>query len=160
MPDNDISLAQGQMITAEAATWEGTAYAMMGARSAKGVTGDCSGTTWLIYKQAGFDFDYTTAAGFPAYAISSGHFRKLGAGEAKRDGDILSWSGHMAIYCTFGADRAHATTQRPGRNGGKAWTQENDMWTASRTGGPAYAPFAVKYWQTQPTAVFRYQKAR
>ncbi len=94
------------------------------------------------------------------YAESSGHFRKLGVGDAKQDGDILSWSGHMAIYCTFAADRAHATTQRTSRSTGKPWTQENDMWTASHTGGPAYAAGALKWWPTQPAAAYRYQKVR
>jgi hypothetical protein len=34
------------------------------------------------------------------------------------------------------------------------------MWTASHTGGPAYAAGALKWWPTQPTAVYRYQKVR
>jgi hypothetical protein len=81
---------------------------------------------------------------FPDYALKSGLFRELGSGEDKQDGDILSWSNHMAIYCTFAADTENATTPRVNKNGSK-WTQNNDMWTASHPDGPTYAPAEMRW---------------
>jgi hypothetical protein len=155
----DLSPADGQALTAEAATWEGTPYSLLGAGSVKGVGGDCSGSTWLIYKAAGFPYEYQQAAGFAAYALRTGLFRELAGGDARQDGDILSWPNHMAIVSTFVADPAHATTARTNR-AGHPWTQKNDMWTASHPGGPAYACAELRFWRNDPPRVFRYQKAR
>jgi cell wall-associated NlpC family hydrolase len=156
----DISSSDGSRITAEAATWKGTPYSLVGAASTKGTTGggDCSGSTFKIYQAAGFAFEYHSAGQFPAYALSSGHFRELNTGEAKQDGDILSWSDHMAIYSTFmsAAETKDKTTNRTNKQG-HGWIQNNDMWTATHTGGGPYHPGALIY-SGKPTAprVFRW----
>ena len=86
------------MITAEAATWSNTKYVSIGEASSKGVGGDCSGSTFQIYVAAGFPYDYRRTEDFPTYALKSGHFRELAAGDKPQDGDVLSWHGHMSIY--------------------------------------------------------------
>ena len=131
----------------------------MGANSSKGATGggDCSGTTSKIFAAAGFPYAHQAAGTFADYAIKSGLFRELTSKDAKQDGDILSWSDHMAIYSTFMSptETKFKTTQRTNKQG-KAWTQNNDMWTATHTGGPAYHSSAILY-SGKPTAprVFR-----
>lgn len=153
----DINFADGQKITNEASTWIGTPYALIGPKSIKGVGGDCSGSTYLIYKAAGFPYDYQVAAAFAEYAVKSGLFRQIGTGEQKQDGDILSWPNHMAIYASFQNDKTHATTPRVSRKGQK-WTQVNDMLTASHPHGADYAPAEMRWWRPDPPKVFRYQK--
>lgn len=146
----DISSTDGSRITAEAASWNGTPYSLRGGNSSKGVSGggDCSGSTSKIFAAAGFPYAHQAAGTFADYAITSGLFRELTSKDAKQDGDILSWSDHMAIYSTFMSptETKFKTTQRPMKEGkGKSWTQNNDMWTATHTGGPAYHPGAIIY---------------
>jgi hypothetical protein len=157
-PKKDITATDGQTITAEAATWKGTPYKANGAGAIKGVGGDCSGTTQKIYSTAKFSYDYRMTSEFPAYALSSGLFRELKAGEIKQDGDILSWHNHMAIYCTFKGDPDDATTKRKRKDGQGTWTQNNDMWTASKPDGPPYAAAEMRWWRPDAPRVFRYQK--
>ena len=157
----DISVQDGRKITAEAATWKGTPYSLVGGASDKGVGGDCSGSTYRIYTAAGFP--YATAqstAAFPDYAVQSGLFRKLGPDEAAQDGDVLSWSGHMAIYCTFYLDSVNADDGSK-TSGGVKFVQNNDMWTAYYTGGPPYGPAKISWFKggVMPT-VYRYQKSQ
>ena len=112
-----------------------------------------------IFQAVGLPYEYRMAADFPAYAIQSGLFRELKNGEARQDGDVLSWSHHMAIYSTFStsAEASNATTQRTGSHG--TWTQVNDMWTAHHSGGDPYSPGASKYWGSPPR-VFRRTQSR
>lgn len=154
---SDIGFADGQRITDEASTWDETPYALLGPKSVKGVAGDCSGTTFLIYRAAGFPYEYQTAGTFAEYALKSGLFREVRIGEKNQDGDILSWPNHMAIYATFQNDKAHAITPRLSKNGRK-WVQQNDMWTASHPNGAAYGPAELRWWRPDPPRVFRYQK--
>src|SRR5262245_30028318 len=84
----DISPADAALIVKEAATWEGTPYSLVGEASAKSNGGDCSGSTYKIYKAANCPYKYQTSHGFPAYARKSGLFRELRSKEAKQDGDI------------------------------------------------------------------------
>lgn len=141
----DISPEQGRLITAEAATWAGTPYRLVGPASTKGLGGDCSGSTWRIYATAGFLFDYVQAIDFPPYAIRSGHFRKLDPGEPRQDGDLLSWQNHMAIFSSFSS-----SAERP--------SAINDMWTASHRGGAPYGPAPLRYWHPEMATAYRYQK--
>ena len=157
MAGKDISVDDGGLIVAEAATWKGTPYKLIGPASMKGVGGDCSGTTLKIYVAAGFPFDYQMTHDFPDYALKSGKFRELAAGDQKQDGDVLSWSNHLAIYCTFASDKDDATTPRINKNGTK-WTQRNDMWTASKPDGPPFGPAEMRWWRTDLPRVFRYTK--
>ena len=152
----DVSVDDGNLIVAEAATWKGTPYLLNGPASMKGAGGDCSGSTQKIYSAANCPYEFQMTGTFPAYAIQSGLFRELGAGEAKQEGDLLSWSSHMAIYSSFANDPDDATTARV--TNGQKWTQHNDMWTAWHTDGPAYSPAKLGYFRPEPPRVFRYQK--
>lgn len=156
----DISLDDARLIVAEAMTWKGTPYLLNGAGAVKGIGGDCSGTTEKIYRAAKCPYKYQTSHDFPAYALKSGLFRELRAGEAKQDGDILSWSSHMAIYCSFATDAENATTDRISKRTGEKWIQKNDMWTASnpREGAPPYSPAEMRWWKLGDPRVFRYLK--
>jgi hypothetical protein len=159
----DIALDEARLIVAEAATWKGTPYSLVGEGSVKGTGGDCSGTTQKIYNVAKCPYRYQTSHEFPAYARKSGLFRELRADEAKQDGDILSWSSHMAIYSSFATDSKNATTERTNKQGHK-WTQTNDMWTASHPARnaddepPPYSPAQMYWWKLGTPRVFRYLK--
>lgn len=153
----DISVADGFRITKAAAAWKGTQYSLVGAHSVRGVGGDCSGSTWLIYAAAGFPYEYQATGTFLAYVRKTGRFRELGANERRQDGDILYWPNHMAIYSTFAMDQADATTPRINKQH-HAWTQKNDMWTASHPGGQVYGPAELRFWRPDAPRVFRYVK--
>ena len=152
----DISVNDGKLITTEAAKWKGTPYKLIGSGSQKGAGGDCSGTTQKIFEAAKCSYKYQMASSFATYASGCGLFRELGPKDTKQDGDILSWSNHMAIYCSFADDVTNATTSRLTK--GHSWTQHNNMWTASHPDGPDYAPAELRYWRTDTPKVFRYQK--
>ena len=154
---NDISVADGIKVVQEAKTWQGTPYALVGSASVKGIQGDCSGSSWRIYSAAGFAYDYRNSAAFPVYAIESKKFRKLGVMEEKQEGDMLVWSDHMAIYTSFVSDVANGSTPRVNAKGAK-WTQQNDMWTATRPGGGPYQPHKMSYFKPTPPDVYRFQK--
>jgi hypothetical protein len=154
----DISSDDGAKIVAEAATWKGTAYSLLGKESSKGTGGDCSGSTYKIYGVAGFSYDYRNAASFPDYATKSGHFRKLDSSETKQEGDILWWPDHMAVFSSFASDDENATTPRVNRRG-QPWTQTNDMWTATHDGGGPYGPAQMHWFKPGPPVVYRYQKS-
>ena len=153
----DISVDDGFWITKAAAAWKGTQYSLVGARSVQGVGGDCSGSTWRIYAAAGFPYEYQATGTFPAYVRKTGRFRELDANERRQDGDILYWPNHMAIYSTFAKDQADATTPRVNKQN-HAWTQKNDMWTASHPGGQVYGPAELHFWRPDAPRVFRYVK--
>lgn len=156
--NTDISRADGEKIMAEAMTWIGTPYALVGPQSAKGEGGDCSGSTFKIYGAAGFPYDYQTAGGFQEYAVSSGRFREIDiASESLQSGDILSWSSHMAIHVNFPPGHQYATTDRINKKGSH-WTQKNDMFTATHTGGPNYQAGKREYFRPDQPRVFRYQR--
>ena len=151
----DITPEQGRAIVAAAKQWEGTPYAAIGPASERGKGGDCSGTTWRIYQAAGLPYEYNATATFPGYARRSGRFRELGAGEARQEGDVLYWPGHVAIATSFAQDRENATTPRVNGRGAK-WDQVNDMWSATHTGGAPYGPNNSGYFRNTAPRVFRY----
>jgi hypothetical protein len=155
--NRDITLAQGATITAEAATWSGTRYASIGAASSKGVSGDCGGSTFQIYGAVHLPYDYRRTEDFPSYAIKSGHFRELGPGEARQDGDVLSWHGHMSISSTFSSATEVAFARTADRRGAP---QVNDMWTAFHERGPTYGPAKASVFRPDPPRVFRYQRPK
>ncbi|BDC52068.1 hypothetical protein F183_A43830 [Bryobacterales bacterium F-183] len=153
----DISLEQGKLIVAEAKTWKGTPYMLVGGNSEKGVKGDCSGTTFKIYQAAGFPYEYQMTVNFPDYAVKSGKFRKMEPADPKQEGDVLWWPGHMAIYTSFADDSANATTPRVNKSG-QPYKQMNDMWTASNpNGGPPYGPGKIEYFRKDKPTLYRYQ---
>jgi cell wall-associated NlpC family hydrolase len=62
--NHDVSMSDGATITAQAQTWKGTPYQLVGPGSIVGIGGDCSGSTWRILGAAGFDYDYQATATF------------------------------------------------------------------------------------------------
>lgn len=151
-----LSEEDGWKVVEIAATWTGTAYAMVGAASKKLATGDCSGSTNKIYVEAGFGYPYQTTAGFAAYALKTNRFRKIDASRTPMQaGDVLLWQGHMAIYAPFRSDDPRYDTglQKSGR---KVF---NNMYTAfnTRTGRP-YGPSNIEWFRPSPPApeVYRY----
>jgi hypothetical protein len=149
-----ISEADGWKIVAAAKTWEGTPYSMVGAKSVKGVAGDCSGTTNKAYTEAGFPYPYQMTSSFVAYAKASNRFRKIDAAKEKlQAGDILLWPGHMAIYAPFPDDDPRHDTGVI--KGGKK--KYNNMYTAfnERTGAP-YAPYNIETFRGDAYTVYRY----
>ena len=153
----DIPASAGARITVEAATWKGTPYLLNGAGAIKGHGGDCSGTTYKIYSAVQLFYDYQATSSFADYALASRLFRQLGHDDAPQDGDILFWFNHMAIFATFLSDPANATTPRTNAQGYQ-WTQHNNMWTASRPGGPPYGTAEMRYWRPDPPRIYRYQQ--
>lgn len=129
---------------------------MRGAASVKGVSGDCSGTTFLIFRTVGYPYEYQQSATFHAYAQRSGLFRQLAANEAPQAGDILSWPNHMAIYAGAALSKENATTARV-NSSGRAWVQQNDILTATHPSGAAYMPASLRYWRSDPPKIYRYQ---
>lgn len=149
-----ITEKEGWKIVSVAGTWEGTPYQQVGDGSIKGLIGDCSGTTNKIYKEAGFPYPYKRTVNFLDYVQSSHRFREIApAREPMQAGDVLFWSGHMAIYAPF--PEGH-----PKRNTGvirRGKVVSNDFYTAfnDRTGTP-YAPYNIATFRGDPYRVFRY----
>jgi len=145
---------EGWKIVAIAATWEGTAYSLIGGASSKGVAGDCSGTTNKIYIEAGFPYPYQSTASFVAFANKTSRFRKIDLSKNKpQAGDILLWSGHMAIYAPFPEGHAKRDTGVI-KKGQKKF---NDMYTAfnERRGTP-YGPYNIETFRGDAYTVYRY----
>ena len=127
-----ITAEEGKRIVAIAATWAGTPYALIGAGSSKGVGGDCSGSSYKIYEEAGFRYTYQTSRTITDYIRATHRFRKI-SGEAEeplQPGDLIVWpGGHIAIHADF----------LPGdRQGVNRHNQRNNMWSAYYPGGPVY----------------------
>jgi hypothetical protein len=154
----NVSLADGKRITVEACSWNGTPYTLNGQGAVKGRGGDCSGSTYRIYAAVRFPYTYQSTGTFEAYAVASGLFRILDAGESKQDGDVLLWNDHMAIYSSFSSsiEQPFATTARTNAHG-QNWTQTNDMWTAYKVDGPPYGAAEMKFFKPAPPKIFRCQ---
>jgi cell wall-associated NlpC family hydrolase len=94
---NELTQAQREKILKNAEDWAGTPYSMLGARSQKNVGGDCSGSTWLIYKSSGVNYDYVMSSDIP----TSPNFKQI---TTPQIGDVVQWPkttndpGHVAIY--------------------------------------------------------------
>ena len=149
-----ITESEGWKIVSVAATWEGTPYRQVGDGSIKGVIGDCSGTTNKIYKEAGFPYPYKRTVNFVDYVASSHRFREILPGrQSLQAGDVLFWSGHMAIYAPF--PEGHPKRDTGVIHRGKR--VPNDFYTAfnDRTGAP-YAPYNIATFRGDPYRVFRY----
>jgi hypothetical protein len=155
---SDISKIDGFKITAVAKLWKGTPYKAVGAASSKGSEGDCSGTTWRIYDEAGYTFTYQATSTFLDYVAKTKRFREVGKGNPMQEGDVLYWPGHVAIFSSFTGDEAHATTKRLAKDGKTPWTQVNDMWSATRPGGADYGPNKMSFFRKEAPRVFRYQR--
>lgn len=152
-----ITEEEGWKIVDVAATWEGTAYKLLGSLSVKGVQGDCSGTTNKIYTEAGFPYPYQSTKTFAAYVQKSHRFRKINTASQKlQAGDILFWDQtHMAIYAPFPEGHSKRDTGVIKRGEKKF----NNMYTAfnDRTNKP-YGPFNIETFRGDVCEVFRYLK--
>lgn len=124
-----ISHQQGQHIVNIARTWVGTPYQLGG--TSKGPSGgtDCSHSTHEIFKEAGFGYRYSPSSSF---ANNPQFSRVVGAPQV---GDVGLYNDHMAIF-------------DPNAGNGM------NVWTARRTGGPAYGA-ALSSWFGTPRW-FRY----
>ena len=143
--ERDITPEQGAAVVAEAQKWLGTAYSTVGAGSQIGSGGDCRGSTWRIYGAAGLPYTYQYTGSFPDYVASSGRFRELGPQEERQPGDMLFWTGHMALWA-------------PGSDIDPKSRIRNDMWTASHPGGQPYGRAPSAIWFRDAPRVFRYQR--
>ena len=149
-----ITEADGWKIVAEAATWEGTVYSAIGAQSVKGVSGDCSGSTFKIYCAAGFPYPYKQTASFEEYARTSNRFRRIDSATTPlQAGDVLLWPGHMAIYAPLPADhpKFHTGVVRRGV------PMPNNFYTAFNANSTRpYGPFNIQTFRADSYKVFRY----
>jgi cell wall-associated NlpC family hydrolase len=155
----DLTPTQGLAVVREAATWSGTPYADQpglsppgpyrqynGANAMRDQAADCSGSTWRIFSDAGFPYRYTSSSAWAA-AVDDGRipFRRLPAGEELREGDVLRFPGHLAIYAGNG-----------------------EMWTARRSfykpdgeyENRAFTRLRVTAWGRPVTARYRFQVRR
>ncbi len=146
-----LTAEEGWRVVTAAKEWEGTPYSLIGAASKRGVGGDCSGTTHKIYGEAGFPYPYKMTSSFKEFAESTHQFSPVtGAPQA---GDVLLWSGHMAIYAPFpdGDPRQDTGLMKKGVK------QKNDMYTAfnPRT-GDSYAPYSSVVFRGDAYTVWRH----
>lgn len=149
-----ITESEGKKILDVAASWIGTPYELVGAKSEKSKKGDCSGTTNKIYAEAGFWYPYQTSSGFEDFSVKTNRFREISPEKTPmQSGDVLLWPGHMAIYAKFaeGDPKKNTGVKKTGRG------VENDMYTAfnQRTGAP-YAPYNTRVFRLDKYKVFRY----
>lgn len=149
-----LTEVEGWAVVAEAATWEGTPYSAIGARSEKGVAGDCSGSTFKIYGAAGFPYPYRQTSTFEEYARTSNRFRKIDpATTPMQAGDVLLWPGHMAIYAPLPENHPKYNTGVI-RRGVK---MPNNFYTAFNTNSTRpYGPFNIQTFRGDAYKVFRY----
>lgn len=148
-----ISEADAWKIVQEAATWKGTAYSMIGAGSKKGIAGDCSGTTNKIYTAAGFPYPYQSTSNFELFANKTHRFRKIDPKkQSLQVGDILLWSGHMAIYAPLPANHPDYDTGVIKHDQKKF----NNMYTAFNSNGKPYGPYNIETFRGDAYKVYRY----
>lgn len=117
MGDTFISASDGKKIVQEASKWEDTKYVWGGATT-NGA--DCSGSTWAIYRNAGFPYDvkYRSSSQF----AHNPNFKMI-PNTVPQAGDVAWWSGHVAI-----------------------WAGDGDIWTAHNSGGHAYSKVPLSTW--------------
>lgn len=89
---------------------------------------------------------------FPFMRVSTSEFKNVNVKSGQfvlvpkpQPGDIILWGGHMAIY-----------DPEPGKTCGCSESEDADMWTAFRSGGPKYDAFSVKKWRKDKPEYYRY----
>ena len=111
-----ITPEQGQQIVDVAENWSGTPYASAGSEYAgknavKGEGADCSGATWGIYKEAGFDYSYRNSRNFsnvPEFQLSPNNEPQVG--------DVGQWNGHLLIYDPNAGGNMNSWSTRSSQN--------------------------------------------
>lgn len=88
-----LTAEEGQKIVDKAREWIGVPYYEGGGPKSSREKADCSGSTWQIYKEAGFDYDYSSSSTFP----KNPSFKKV-TDNIPQQGDVGWWNGHMLIY--------------------------------------------------------------
>jgi type VI secretion system secreted protein VgrG len=158
--------------------WNGTPYAhepphgenhqFAGMNAKKKIAGDCSGTTYAIYQEAGYDYKYVTVEQF--VKTSGNHkFKEISFTEAK-PGDVVTWYNqygytydnntqtntplidvhHMAIIDTVGKELDGSDTHIWSAHSGKKSTVFGNKSTIKgfsddfRSKG--YHKFKITYW--------------
>ena len=132
MAETLITQQEGCKIVKAASTWAQTPYEW-GGTTKKGA--DCSGTTWAIYKEAGYPYEskYRPSSQFPL----NPRFRPA-PDNVPQEGDVGWWIGHVVIYAGNG-----------------------DIWTAHRSMGPAYSRENLQKWVRRrgPVKWYRFLKS-
>ena len=139
---------QGQAVASTAATWIGVPYTQKGSHDTKSGA-DCSGSTWAIYAQAGFRYSNAPVptGSFVQSMVkptpTPGYFFPVTKPQA---GDVMFWSGHMAIYDPNAQKTCGCRAQ-----------QGSNMFSATHPGGAPYGPFNSKWWfNGMPPIYYRY----
>jgi cell wall-associated NlpC family hydrolase len=114
-----------QKILSNAPSWKGVPYLRRG-KTRKGA--DCSGSTWAIYGEAGSPYLYRDSSSFPG-----SEFKEV---PSPLPGDVVWWSGHMAIFAG-----------------------EGKVWSARRTGF-VYGLYPIEWFIKDygPPTYYRYWK--
>lgn len=154
----DLTVTEGERIVAVAAEWDETPYAdqehlsppgpyaqYRGPNAVKKKGADCSGATWRIYGEAGFNYAYRHSAAW-AGAVDEGRipFRRLAATETLQPGDVLRFAGHLAIYA----------------GDSKMWTARRSFYESNgEYKNRRFGLLAVSLWKKPVLARYRYQVA-
>ncbi|MGZ3240621.1 MAG: RHS repeat-associated core domain-containing protein [Burkholderiaceae bacterium] len=132
---------EGQRIVDTAHTWMGVPYYDGGGSKSSRTKADCSGATWRIYQEAGFNYAYASSSALP----KNSNF-KPSPGNMPQQGDVGQWNGHVLIY------DANAGTIPGAPKGSDAWS--------ARTNANPFGPAPVRWWiKTKgPVKWYRYDK--
>jgi RHS repeat-associated protein len=142
-----LTPSQGQGVANAAAKWIGTPYVYGGSDRKKGA--DCSGSTWSIYKEAGFSYSSNkvdTKTFVKTMTTTNPTPGKFFPVEKPQPGDIMFWPTHMAIYDSNAANTCSCKAQAG-----------SDMFTANNpTRKLPYAPANSKFWFEAKPTYYRY----
>jgi hypothetical protein len=100
-PAGEATPEDGQRVVDTAKNWLGTRYALVGDQSLEGRGGDCTGSVWKIYQEAGLPYPYAYAgsdsSGFFQRAMNTDDFPFVKVA-TPQPGDVVYWPGHAMLY--------------------------------------------------------------